>query len=239
MEINKAEPKIEKSRSLPLAPPTFKEEIRNPRTDVPKPPNRVNPKVRIIEVEPSDANAMTLLFHHDQRVILDQVGGFADALYGSNRVTCALETISLFSSFIKVSEIVHRHLPKHVLRQYGFEQPISWFPHVNPEVDLPTIDDHLLRFTEHVLVNVILMYSPFACFQILQWFKRVSHPYVNPEVDLPTIDDHLLRFTEHVLVNVILMYSPFACFQILQWFKRVSQPYVIHGVEDDRPSLIP
>jgi len=31
-------------------------------------------------VEPSDANAMALSFHHDQRVILDQVGGFADGV---------------------------------------------------------------------------------------------------------------------------------------------------------------
>ncbi|XP_068493675.1 threonine dehydratase biosynthetic, chloroplastic [Phaseolus vulgaris] len=41
---------------------------------------RVNPEVRIIGVEPSDANAMALSFHHDQRVILDQVGGFADGV---------------------------------------------------------------------------------------------------------------------------------------------------------------
>ncbi|BAT76909.1 hypothetical protein VIGAN_01497500 [Vigna angularis var. angularis] len=41
---------------------------------------RVNPKVRIIGVEPSDANAMALSFHHHQRVILDQVGGFADGV---------------------------------------------------------------------------------------------------------------------------------------------------------------
>ncbi|BAT96019.1 hypothetical protein LR48_Vigan02g075900 [Vigna angularis] len=41
---------------------------------------RVNPQVKIIGVEPSDANAMALSFHHDQRVILDQVGGFADGV---------------------------------------------------------------------------------------------------------------------------------------------------------------
>ncbi|KAK7392529.1 hypothetical protein VNO78_20972 [Psophocarpus tetragonolobus] len=41
---------------------------------------RVNPEVRIIGVEPTDANAMALSLHHDQRVILDQVGGFADGV---------------------------------------------------------------------------------------------------------------------------------------------------------------
>lgn len=37
-------------------------------------------QVKIIGVEPSDANAMALSLHHDQRVMLDQVGGFADGV---------------------------------------------------------------------------------------------------------------------------------------------------------------
>ncbi|CAN1770434.1 Threonine dehydratase biosynthetic, chloroplastic [Linum perenne] len=41
---------------------------------------RVNPEVKIIGVEPADANAMALSLHHNQRVILDQVGGFADGV---------------------------------------------------------------------------------------------------------------------------------------------------------------
>ncbi|XP_034913659.1 threonine dehydratase biosynthetic, chloroplastic-like [Populus alba] len=41
---------------------------------------RVNPEVKIIGVEPSDANAMALSLHHGQRVMLDQVGGFADGV---------------------------------------------------------------------------------------------------------------------------------------------------------------
>lgn len=39
-----------------------------------------NAQVKIIGVEPTDANAMALSLHHDQRVILDQVGGFADGV---------------------------------------------------------------------------------------------------------------------------------------------------------------
>ncbi|CAK9140451.1 unnamed protein product [Ilex paraguariensis] len=41
---------------------------------------RVSPEVKIIGVEPSDANAMALSLHHNQRVVLDQVGGFADGV---------------------------------------------------------------------------------------------------------------------------------------------------------------
>ncbi|XP_045829822.1 threonine dehydratase biosynthetic, chloroplastic-like isoform X2 [Trifolium pratense] len=41
---------------------------------------RTNPQVKIIGVEPTDANAMALSLHHGYRVILDQVGGFADGV---------------------------------------------------------------------------------------------------------------------------------------------------------------
>lgn len=36
--------------------------------------------MKIIGVEPADANAMALSLHHGQRVILDKVGGFADGV---------------------------------------------------------------------------------------------------------------------------------------------------------------
>ncbi|KAJ6801030.1 threonine dehydratase biosynthetic, chloroplastic-like [Iris pallida] len=41
---------------------------------------RVRPEVKIIGVEPSDANAMALSLYHGQRVMLEQVGGFADGV---------------------------------------------------------------------------------------------------------------------------------------------------------------
>ncbi|KAF2940972.1 hypothetical protein DAI22_03g313300 [Oryza sativa Japonica Group] len=41
---------------------------------------RVRPEVKIIGVEPSDANAMALSLCHGQRVMLEQVGGFADGV---------------------------------------------------------------------------------------------------------------------------------------------------------------
>jgi threonine dehydratase len=40
----------------------------------------ISPQVKIIGVEPADANAMALSLHHGQRVELDQVGGFADGV---------------------------------------------------------------------------------------------------------------------------------------------------------------
>lgn len=41
---------------------------------------RVRPEIKIIGVEPYDANAMALSLHHGQRVMLEQVGGFADGV---------------------------------------------------------------------------------------------------------------------------------------------------------------
>ncbi|KAI4334298.1 hypothetical protein L6164_019008 [Bauhinia variegata] len=41
---------------------------------------RVRPEVKIIGVEPYDANAMALSLHHGQRIMLDHVGGFADGV---------------------------------------------------------------------------------------------------------------------------------------------------------------
>uniref|UniRef100_A0A1D1YLU5 Threonine dehydratase n=1 Tax=Anthurium amnicola TaxID=1678845 RepID=A0A1D1YLU5_9ARAE len=41
---------------------------------------QVRPEVKIIGVEPFDANAMALSLHHGQRVMLEQVGGFADGV---------------------------------------------------------------------------------------------------------------------------------------------------------------
>ncbi|CAI9088745.1 OLC1v1023167C1 [Oldenlandia corymbosa var. corymbosa] len=40
----------------------------------------VAPHIKIIGVEPFDANAMALSLHHGERVALDQVGGFADGV---------------------------------------------------------------------------------------------------------------------------------------------------------------
>ncbi|KAF9591716.1 hypothetical protein IFM89_006062 [Coptis chinensis] len=41
---------------------------------------QVAPEVKIIGVEPADANALALSFHHGQRVMLEQAGGFADGV---------------------------------------------------------------------------------------------------------------------------------------------------------------
>ena len=41
---------------------------------------QIRPEVKIIGVEPVDANAMALSLHHGKRIILNQVGGFADGV---------------------------------------------------------------------------------------------------------------------------------------------------------------
>ncbi|KAG0602599.1 hypothetical protein M758_10G026100 [Ceratodon purpureus] len=41
---------------------------------------QVRPEVKIIGVEPVDANAMALSLHHGKRIVLNQVGGFADGV---------------------------------------------------------------------------------------------------------------------------------------------------------------
>lgn len=41
---------------------------------------QVRPEVRIIGVEPSDANAMALSLHHGERIMLEHVGAFADGV---------------------------------------------------------------------------------------------------------------------------------------------------------------
>lgn len=41
---------------------------------------KVRPEIKVIGVEPYDANAMALSLHHGQRVMLNQVGGFADGV---------------------------------------------------------------------------------------------------------------------------------------------------------------
>ncbi|CAN1832757.1 Threonine dehydratase 1 biosynthetic, chloroplastic [Linum perenne] len=41
---------------------------------------RVRPEVKVIGVEPYDANAMALSLYHGQRIMLDKVGGFADGV---------------------------------------------------------------------------------------------------------------------------------------------------------------
>ncbi|KAL5976592.1 Threonine dehydratase biosynthetic, chloroplastic [Asimina triloba] len=41
---------------------------------------RVRPEIKIVGVEPFDANAMALSLYHGQRIMLEQVGGFADGV---------------------------------------------------------------------------------------------------------------------------------------------------------------
>ncbi|MCO5592374.1 hypothetical protein L7F22_046376 [Adiantum nelumboides] len=65
----------------------------------------VRPEVRIIGVEPVDANAMALSLHHGERVMLDHVGGFADGV----AVKCVgEETFNLCSKLVDGIVLVNR-----------------------------------------------------------------------------------------------------------------------------------
>ncbi|XP_076924485.1 threonine dehydratase 1 biosynthetic, chloroplastic-like [Bidens hawaiensis] len=66
---------------------------------------RISPEVRIIGVEPTDANTMALSLHHGQRVVLDQVGGFAD---GVAIERAGLETFRLCRELIDGVVLVSR-----------------------------------------------------------------------------------------------------------------------------------
>ncbi|KAH7295535.1 hypothetical protein KP509_27G053600 [Ceratopteris richardii] len=65
----------------------------------------VRPEVRIIGVEPTDANAMALSLHHGERVTLDNVGGFAD---GVAVKTVGAETFALCSKLVDGIVLVNR-----------------------------------------------------------------------------------------------------------------------------------
>ncbi|GLT67920.1 hypothetical protein SLA2020_401940 [Shorea laevis] len=65
----------------------------------------VSPEVKIIGVEPSDANAMALSLHHDERVMLDQVGGFAD---GVAIKEVGQETFSICKELVEGIVLVNR-----------------------------------------------------------------------------------------------------------------------------------
>ncbi|KAI5059916.1 hypothetical protein GOP47_0024336 [Adiantum capillus-veneris] len=65
----------------------------------------VRPEVRVIGVEPVDANAMALSLHHGERVMLDHVGGFADGV----AVKCVgEETFNICSKLVDGIVLVNR-----------------------------------------------------------------------------------------------------------------------------------
>ncbi|XP_052728530.1 protein MAINTENANCE OF MERISTEMS-like [Vigna angularis] len=70
------------------------------------------------------------------------------------------------------------HLPKRVLRQFGFQQDSPRSPIAVPDADIVAIDHVWLHFRAHIVSNVRHAASPSDCVDgYIQWFRRVSHPY--------------------------------------------------------------
>ncbi|XP_047167765.1 protein MAINTENANCE OF MERISTEMS-like [Vigna umbellata] len=87
--------------------------------------------------------------------------------------------ICMFSGWIRIGEILCRHLPERVLRQFGFQQDIPRSPTAVPNADIMTIDHVWLHFRAQVVSNVRHAASPSDSVNgYIQWFRRVSYPYI-------------------------------------------------------------
>ncbi|KOM41117.1 hypothetical protein LR48_Vigan04g131500 [Vigna angularis] len=104
--------------------------------------------------------------------------------YLSHRRTCPLIAIIMYLGWIRLGDMIHRHLPERVLRQFGFQQNIPRSPDSLPMPDIPTIDLNWLRYAEHAITSVIEADQSHACVDgYITWFRRVSHPYITPGND--------------------------------------------------------
>ncbi|XP_052734635.1 uncharacterized protein LOC128197322 [Vigna angularis] len=87
--------------------------------------------------------------------------------------------ICMFSRWIRLGDMIHRHLLERVLRQFGFQHMIPRSPNSLPMPDIPTIDLNWLRYVEHAITSVAEAHKPSTCVDgYLVCFRRVSHPYI-------------------------------------------------------------
>ncbi|XP_027941044.1 uncharacterized protein LOC114194831 [Vigna unguiculata] len=79
----------------------------------------------------------------DVRVQLDALtyDGVIWNPYVAHRAGRPLVVSAMFSGYLKLGILVHRHLLKRVLRQFGFMQPIPRPSSSLPMLDFPTNDD--------------------------------------------------------------------------------------------------
>ena len=82
--------------------------------------------------------------------------------YATHRVTRPLMNIAIFCGFIRLGEIVHRHLSDCVLRQFGFMQHIPRSPLSIGDFGLADIDARWIRFAGHVLKGLLPAIPPYS-----------------------------------------------------------------------------
>ncbi|XP_047170249.1 protein MAIN-LIKE 1-like [Vigna umbellata] len=108
--------------------------------------------------------------------------------YESHRETCPFYDICIFSGWIRIGEMLCRHLPQRVLRQFGFHQSIPRDPPVVADADILATDDVWLHYRDHVVMGLSVCRFPYDCLDgYLPWFRMISHPYIIHVVD----DDRL------------------------------------------------
>ncbi|XP_014495108.1 protein MAIN-LIKE 1-like [Vigna radiata var. radiata] len=104
--------------------------------------------------------------------------------YRSHRRSSPFLAICMYSGWIRLGNMIHRHLPERVLRQFGFVQTIPRSPESLPMPDIHMIDLHWLRYVDHAFTGVVEAEDPSACVdEYMVWFRRVSHPYITPGDD--------------------------------------------------------
>jgi len=83
--------------------------------------------------------------------------------YGAYRAGRPLVVSGMFSGFLRLGILVHRHLLERVLQQFGFMQPIPRPPTSLPMLDFTTIDDRWRDHDQFVVDQVVHAPTPFSC----------------------------------------------------------------------------
>ena len=128
----------------------------------------------------------------DVRVQLDALtyDGMIWNPYVAHRAGRPLVVSAMFSGFLRLGILIHRHLSERVLLQFGFMQPIPRPSSTFPMLDFVTIDDQWRNHEQFVVVQVVPLPTPFSCSDgYLQWFRRFSDPYIlhGVKVDRPSL----------------------------------------------------
>ena len=104
--------------------------------------------------------------------------------YDEHRVHVQFQLISLFSGHIRWGQLIVRHRPERVLRQFGYVQTI---PTVDVCMDTYTteaMDICWAHFLDHIIERGQFAAFPAQCdVGYMEWFYRISHPFMIPPKD--------------------------------------------------------